>query len=90
MGTQLKPGGMTQATFSGSMAEAIEQALNALLVAEGKPALPTSDTQETWDRRRFFVAIARGVVDHLNANEGAFVVTHTTGTSIPHQLTITT
>ena len=41
----------------GSMAAAIEWHLNQLLTTP----LPTDDTPEARDRRRFFAAIARGV-----------------------------
>lgn len=51
--------------FTGSMAEQIETELNRLLTNDGLPALPSDDSQETRDRRRLFVAIARGVVRHL-------------------------
>ena len=56
------------------MAEAMEQALNDLLSSEGKPTVPTDDTEEVRDRRIMFVAIARGVIDHLVTNEGAFTI----------------
>ena len=71
----LKPGEMgpetpddvTPGEFAGSMAAAMEEALNALLVADGLPELELNDnSKETRDRRRLFVAIARGVVRHLS------------------------
>ena len=60
--------------FSGSMAEAMEDALNELLSDEGKPTVPTDNTPETRDRRIMFVAIARGIVKHLVENQAAFTI----------------
>lgn len=68
----IKPG--TLDDFSSSMAEAIEQALDATLIADGLPGLPMDDTPERRDRRRLFVAIARGVVGHLKAQQASLVV----------------
>jgi hypothetical protein len=56
------------------MAEAMEVALNQLLSATGKPTVPTDDSDEVRDRRILFVAIARGVIDHLVDNEDAFTI----------------
>lgn len=88
MGDKLKPGhftpkgaGETNFDYSGfanSMAEKIEQELDALLAMDGLPALKHSASNaEVRDRRRLFVAIARGVVIHLRENEDAFTVPHT-------------
>lgn len=74
MGTTLKPGGVVPSEFAGSMAEAMEVALNQLLSATGKPTVPTDDSDEVRDRRILFVAIARGVIDHLVDNEDAFTI----------------
>lgn len=74
MGTTLKRGGVLPAEFAGSMAEAMEVALNQLLSATGKPTVPTDDSDEVRDRRILFVAIARGVIDHLVENEDAFTI----------------
>lgn len=60
--------------MTSSMALAIEQALNELLLADGLPALPTDESDLTRDRRRLFCAIARGVVRHLAARQTAFAV----------------
>lgn len=57
--------------FTGSMAAAIESELNRLLSNDDLPTLPDDDSQETRDRRRLFVAIARGVVRHLAENNNA-------------------
>jgi hypothetical protein len=63
----IKPGTLND--FGGSMAEEIEAQLNATLLADGLPGLPMDDTPERRDRRRLFVAIARGVVRHLHLHE---------------------
>ena len=73
MGDKLKAGGQA-AQFAGSMAAAMEAKLNVLLAAEGRPTVPTDDSAETRDRRVLFLAIAQGIVDHLVANEDAFVI----------------
>ena len=59
----------------GSMAQTMEDELDALLAMDGRPALKhDADDVEVRDRRRLFVAIARGVVIHLRENQGAFTV----------------
>lgn len=58
--------------FRNSMAQAIENALNDLRLAEGQDALSTANTTETRDRRMLFVAIAQGVVNHLVENGASF------------------
>jgi hypothetical protein len=88
MGDKLKPGhfraklpGETDFDYSGlvdSMAQKIEDELDALLAMDGLPALKHSASNaEVRDRRRLFVAIARGVVIHLRQNQDAFSVPHT-------------
>ena len=84
----LKAGGPAPSEFPGSMAQAIEQSLNALLIFDGKDPLPTTETDEPRDRRRLFIAIAQGVIDHLQANADAFEITHHEGDSITHDLEI--
>jgi hypothetical protein len=74
MATTLKRGGLNPLDFAGSMADAMEVALNQLLADEGKPTVPTDDSEEVRDRRILFVAIARGVIDHLVDNEDAFTI----------------
>lgn len=81
MGDKLKAGGQVP-NFAGSMAEAMENALNLLLVAEGRPQVPTENTAETRDRRVMFLAIAQGVVNHLTANADAFRVVRGDGTPV--------
>lgn len=78
----LRPGNLTLAPtdysqFADSMAEMIEEELDLLLDLDGLPPLPKSSTdREVRDRRRFMIAIARGVVRHLVENNDAFVITH--------------
>ena len=53
------------------MADAIENELNTLMTSDGLPPLNMDASDPTVrDRRRFFVAIARGVVAHLEQPEG--------------------
>jgi hypothetical protein len=89
VGNKLKAGGLgaqsagaIPAEFSGSMAKAIEDALNTLLQQEGRPQLPVDNSAETRDRRMLFVAIARGVVNHLVANQAAFTIHRDDGTRL--------
>src|SRR5260370_13511829 len=81
MGDTLKPGdigkpsdGEPPGNYGQSLAQASENELNNLLVAEGKPALILDNSTDSRDRRMLFVAIARGVVSHLTGNAGAFKV----------------
>jgi hypothetical protein len=61
--------------FTNSMAEKIEEELDALLALDGLPRQPMeSDNSEVRDRRRLFVAIARGVVIHLREHHEALTV----------------
>lgn len=80
MGNALVPGnlspaavvGLSDPKFADSMAEAIEQELDFLMRADNLPGLDFSASHQTVrDRRRFFVAIARGVVRHLQDNHAA-------------------
>ncbi len=76
------PGNATDYTqFVNSMAAEIENQLDALMTNDGLPQLSTDVNDQTVrDRRRLFVAIARGVVLHLVANKDAFVITTNSGT----------
>ena len=67
----IKPG--TLANFGNSMAAEMESELNAMLIAAGLPPLPATEPERS-DHRRLFVAIARGVVKHLKANQTSLVV----------------
>ncbi|BCH26317.1 hypothetical protein [Mesorhizobium sp. L-8-3] len=67
--------GFTDPRFTDSMAEEIEQELNALMTADGLPSLDLNASDTTVrDRRRLFVAIARGIVRHLENNKSAIKV----------------
>ncbi|WP_289152817.1 hypothetical protein [uncultured Salipiger sp.] len=87
----LRPGNLTdvpadETQFTGSLADTIEQELDALLALDGLPQLPSDPTDsEVRARRRFLIAIARGVVRHLHENPEAFVVTLSGG---DHQVAI--
>ena len=83
----LKPGNLTASSdvndpaFLDSMASEIESELSALMTNDGLPALSMDPTDRSVrDRRRLFVAIARGVVRHLTGNPDAFILsTNTAG-----------
>lgn len=69
----IKPGSL--ASFPNSMAAAIENELNSLMTSDGLPPLNMDASDPTVrDRRRFFVAIARGVVAHLEDHKGSIEV----------------
>lgn len=77
MSHEWKPGNLSSTSndysqFINSMASTIEQELNDLMVMDGLPALSMDSSDESIrDRRRLFVAIARGVVKHLVDNKNA-------------------
>jgi hypothetical protein len=77
----LRPGNLTAAPtdyseFANSLAQTIEDELDTLLALDGMPILKDDAIdREVRDRRRFVIAIARGVVRHLSENPDAFVVT---------------
>lgn len=73
--------GGTGDTYPGSMAQAIEQALDDVRGEHGLAPLP-ADGRE--DRRMLFMAIARGVVAHLAANDDAFVIREHGGGAAQH------
>jgi hypothetical protein len=83
----LKPGNLTASSdvndpaFLDSMASEIESELSALMTNDGLPPLSMDPTDRSVrDRRRLFVAIARGVVRHLTDNPDAFILsTNTAG-----------
>lgn len=74
----LKPGNLPTDTsttpFDDSLAKAIEDQLNWLLDNDDIEPLPTDNSRETRDRRRMFVAIARGVIQHLDANAASITI----------------
>lgn len=59
--------------FVNSMAQRIEDAYWALLAPEQLFDRSTNSEQDR-DRRRIFVAIAQGVVEHMHDHQGAFRV----------------
>ena len=65
MSNQLYGGSLDD--FEGSMAAEIEDALRDVRAEEGLDPPPDDDA-----RRMMFVAIARGVIAHLQKNEAAF------------------
>lgn len=66
MATQLYAGRLTHFDIEDSMARSIESALIQLL-----GPLPSSPPQLVSDRRVLFIAIARGVINHLENREAA-------------------
>jgi hypothetical protein len=88
MADALDSGGMgvpsdigTPSSFADSMASYIEQAYWDALSNDGKKTFDlTTNTESDRDRRRIFVAIAKGVVGYLNDHPAAFTVT---GTGLP-------
>ena len=80
MADQLKAGKMgsagaaaTPAEFANSLAARIEDEFWALLAPERRFDRSTNSETDR-DRRRLFVAIARGVVGYLRENDAAFRV----------------
>jgi hypothetical protein len=71
MGADDKLYGGTIAEFTDSMAEEIELAYNAVLAENGKNTLPVADPA---DRRMLFIAISRGVINHLQKKKKAVTV----------------
>ena len=73
MPVQLKPGSLSQ--FANSMAAEIENELNTMMINDGLPQMIMDASDQTVrDRRRLFVAIARGVVRHLQDRKAAIQV----------------
>ncbi len=56
--------------FADSMAEEMEKALNEVRFEADMQKLPLGDK----DRQMLFIAISRGVINHLKAKEGAFTI----------------
>ncbi len=73
MPVEVKLYGGTINAFADSMAEEIEKALNQVRAEEGMSALPTGDR----DRRMLFIAIARGIINHLQKKQEALAVSVT-------------
>ena len=68
----------TVADIAGSMALAMENAMEQLYLAEKGEALPSAGAE---DRKLLFAAVAQGVVRHLADNPDAFRVEVDTGTT---------
>jgi hypothetical protein len=80
--TPLKGG--TTADFSGSMAEAIEQAMDKEWQAVKGSALPAEGAD---DRKMLWAAIANGILDYLKANQNDIIQTITLDSSAPSAVT---
>jgi hypothetical protein len=61
--------------FADSMAEEMEKALNKVRAEEHMSPLPTGDK----DRRMLFIAIARGVINHLQKKQEGVTFSVTDG-----------
>lgn len=73
MAVELKPGSL--ANFANSMAAEIESELDAMMIADGLPPMSMDESEQSVrDRRRFFIAIARGVVRHIEQRKAAIQV----------------
>jgi hypothetical protein len=59
------------ASFGDSMAEEIEKAFTAVRAESGKDPVPAENRD---DLRLLYIAIARGVINHLKKKEQAFSV----------------
>ncbi len=78
MGTQLYGGTLGDFDVTDNMAREIENAFRAMRVAAGiTQPLPSGSNAQ--DMRIMFLAIARGVIQHLVNNPGAFQVTVSDG-----------
>jgi hypothetical protein len=63
--------------FYNSMSDAMEEELDSLLALDGLPPVSKDEAnREVRDRRRFMIAIARGVVRHLAERSEAISVSH--------------
>ena len=63
--------GGTMDRFVGSMAEEIEKAFTAVRIEAGKDPVPPESRD---DLRLLYIAIARGVINHMKEKERAFAV----------------
>jgi hypothetical protein len=77
----IKPGNFVSnptdySRFVDSMADEMDRALRDLMALDGLPPLRMDpNDRETRDRRRLFVAIARGVARHLDDRADSFKIT---------------
>jgi len=76
--------------FTGSMAAAMDEALRVLMTTDGMPPLSTDPNDpDVRHRRRLFVAIARGVVEHLAANDDSFRISLPDGSVVTPDIQVT-
>lgn len=68
--TRLRPGGLDDDEWRGSMAQAMMEAYKRLRQQRGLPMVP-----EGPQSKLLFLAIAQGLVEHLEDNQEAFDVT---------------
>lgn len=93
MGEHLKPGKLKTnrsdyTLFTDSMASAIEEELNSMMIEDQVPALNMDENDDSVrDRRRLFVAIARGVVRHLEENKDAIKIALPEAIELPKNIT---
>jgi hypothetical protein len=84
----IKPGNFVSdrtdySRFVDSMADEMDKALRDLMALDDLPELRMDATHpETRDRRRLFVAIARGIARHLDDRADAFRITLPGGTVV--------
>ena len=79
MATELNGGSIKNnyADYADSMAEEIEKAMDEVRIEAGLKPLPSpagADPEDLKNRRILFVAIARGVIRHLEKKEKAFEI----------------
>jgi len=74
MAVELFAGNLTTFELEDSMAREMEDALNDLI-----GPLPAAPQKMVDDRRALFIAIARGVINHLQDRQDAFVIPYNTG-----------
>jgi hypothetical protein len=65
--------------YRDSMAHEIEREFNTLLGTEGLPTMPDDNSKDSRDRRMLFIAIARGIVKHLEQHRSAITLTLPSG-----------
>lgn len=69
MPAELYAGQLATFDFESSMARSMEQALATLM-----GPLPSEPEEVVNDRRKLFLAIAKGVIEHLKQQEDAFKI----------------
>jgi hypothetical protein len=89
VGTTSDPVNARPPHFANSMADAMDTAFHDLLIKEGMKSFEVNtNSQEARDRRRLFVAIAHGIVQHLHDNAGAFLLKDTLNNTLPIHIEI--